>query len=143
MVEIAGHHVGAAAEHGFERIRTALEVDQFDIEAGLVEFAELLGQHGRQVAQAGAAADRDRDLALRCGKTLTQRQRQQRSGQPAKQFLHGFLHSVAGNIVQRNGIEKATLVPSRPIEIASLIATDDRRALFHRPHNLFGERHRC
>ena len=69
MVEIAGHHVGAAAEHRLQRVRAALEVDQFDVEAGLVVFAELLGQHGRQIAQAGAAADRDRDLALRRSKT--------------------------------------------------------------------------
>ena len=69
MVEIAGDHVGAAAEHGFERVRAALEVDQFDRKAGLFIFAELLGQHRRQIAQAGAAADRDGDLALRCGKT--------------------------------------------------------------------------
>ena len=55
MVEIARHHVGAAAEHRLERVRAALEVDQFDGKAGLVEFAELLGQHGRQITQAGAA----------------------------------------------------------------------------------------
>ena len=94
MVEIAGNHVGAAAEHGFERIRAALEVDQFDGKPGLFVFAELLGQHRRQIAQAGAAADRDRDLALRCGKTRRQRQCQQRPGQPANNFLHGFLQSV-------------------------------------------------
>ena len=41
MVEIARHHVGAAAEHGFQRVRAALEVDQFHREAGLVELAEL------------------------------------------------------------------------------------------------------
>jgi hypothetical protein len=29
-------------------------------------------------------------------------------------FFIGFLHSVAGNIVQRNRLEKATLVSSRP-----------------------------
>ena len=92
MVEIAGHHVGAAAEHGLERIRAALEVDQFDGKPGLFVFAKLLGQHGRQIAQAGAAADRDGDLALRCGKAGCQHQRQQRSGQPAKQFPHRFLH---------------------------------------------------
>ena len=69
VIEIAGNHVGAAAEHGLERIRAALEIDQFDGKAGLVEFAELLGQHGRQIAQAGAAADRDGDLALRRGET--------------------------------------------------------------------------
>ena len=88
MVEIAGNHVGAAAEHGPERIGAALEIDQFDGKAGLVEFAELLGQHGRQIAQAGAAADRDRDLALRRGKIgQSAAQRQQRRGKPAKHRL--------------------------------------------------------
>ena len=69
VVEIAGNHVGAAAEHGLERVRAALEIDQFDGKARLVELAELLGQHGRQIAQAGAAPDRDGDFALRCSKT--------------------------------------------------------------------------
>ena len=50
MVEIAGHHIGAAAEHGLECVRTALQVDQFDGKAGLVELAELLGEHRRQIA---------------------------------------------------------------------------------------------
>jgi hypothetical protein len=111
MVEIAGHHVGAAAEHGFQRVRTAFEVDQFNRQPRLVVFAELFGQHRRQVAQAGAAADRDRDLALRRGKSRGQRQGQQRSGQPAEQFLHGFLHSLGGKIEQRAGVEKATFRP--------------------------------
>ena len=83
MVEIAGNHVGAAPEHGLERVRAALEIDQFDGKARLVEFAELFCQYGRQIAQAGAAADRDRDLVLRCGKTGRHYQRQQRRGQPA------------------------------------------------------------
>ncbi len=52
VVEIAGDHIGAAADHGLERLRAALEVDDLDIDAGLLEFAELLGQHGRQIAQA-------------------------------------------------------------------------------------------
>ena len=67
MVEIAGHHIRAAAEHRLQRIRTALEIDQLDADAGFVEFAELARQHRRQVAQAGAAADRDGHLALRGG----------------------------------------------------------------------------
>ena len=62
MVEIARDHIGAAAEHGFEGIRTALQIDQFDRKAGLVILAELPRQHGRQIAQAGAAPDRDGDL---------------------------------------------------------------------------------
>ena len=76
VVEIAGHHVGAAAEYGLERVRAALEIDQFDGKAGLFVFTELFCQHGRQVAQAGAAADGDGDLALRCGKTGHQQRRQ-------------------------------------------------------------------
>ena len=91
MVEIAGHHVGAAAEHGLQRVRAALEVDQFDRQPRLFIFAELPCQHGRQIAEAGAAADRDGDLALRCGKARGERQRQQRSGQTAQQFPHRFL----------------------------------------------------
>ena len=100
VVEIAGNHVGAAAEHGLERVRAALQVDQFDGKAGLVEFAELLGQHRRQIAQAGAAPDRDRDLALRCGKTGRQHQRQQRPGKPAKNRSSWFPPSVGGTIKQ-------------------------------------------
>ena len=42
MIEIAGHHVGAAADHGGERLRAALEIDDLDVEAGLFVFAELL-----------------------------------------------------------------------------------------------------
>ena len=87
MVEIAGDHVGAAAEHGPERIGAALQIDQFDGKAGVLEFAKLLGQHGRQIAQAAAAPDRDRDLALRCRQTGRQHQRQQRRGKPAQNRL--------------------------------------------------------
>ena len=65
MIEIARHDIGAAADHGGERLRAALEVDHLDLDAGLLEFAELLGQHGRQIAQAGRAADGERDLGLR------------------------------------------------------------------------------
>ncbi len=84
MVEIAGNHVGAAAEHGPQRVRSALEIDQLDVEPGLVELAELFCEHGRQIAQAGAAPDRDGDLALRRSETGRQRERQQRAGQPAQ-----------------------------------------------------------
>ena len=94
MVEIAGNHVGAAAEHRLERVGAALQIDQFDGKPGLVVLAELLGQHRRQIAQAGAAPDRDGDLALRCGKARRQYQRQQRPGQPAQSVLHGFLQLV-------------------------------------------------
>ena len=94
VVEIAGDHVGAAAEHGLERVRAALQIDQFDRKPRLVEFAKLLGQHGRQIAQAGAAADGDGDLALRRREIGHQEQRQQRRGKPAKNRPHGFLRTV-------------------------------------------------
>ena len=65
MVEITRDHVGAAAEHGGERLRAALEIHHLDSDAGLVVFAEVLCQHRRQVAEASGAADGDRDLRLR------------------------------------------------------------------------------
>ena len=94
MIEITGHHVGAAAEHRLERVGATLQIDQIDGKAGLVELAEFLGQHGRQIAQAGAAPDRDGDLALGGGETGGQQQRQQGRGQPAKHRFHGFLRSI-------------------------------------------------
>jgi hypothetical protein len=106
MVEIAGNDVGAAAEHGLERVRAALEVDQLDIEAGLLVLAELLGEHRRQVAQAGAAAHCDRDLALRCGKAGGERQREQRAREPGNRVLHCFLRSAGGTIKQPDRLEK-------------------------------------
>ncbi len=89
MIEVAGDHVGAAAEHGFQRIRAALEVDQADIEARLLELAELPGQHCRQIAEAGASADRDRDLACGLRQRRGQHQREQGAGKLADQVLHG------------------------------------------------------
>jgi hypothetical protein len=78
VIEISRHHVGAAAEHRSQRLRAALEVDQFDIEPGLLVFAELLCQHRRQVAEAASAADRDGDLGLRRRRTRGQHQRAER-----------------------------------------------------------------
>ena len=97
MVEIAGHHVGTAAEHGFERIRAALEVDQFDRDARLLVFAKLFRQYGRQVAQAAAATDGDGDLALGRGGAADQGQRQQRAREPAQDGLHDVLPLLDGN----------------------------------------------
>ena len=91
VVEIAGHHVGAAADHGLERFRAALEVDHLDLDAGLLEFAELLGQHGRQIAQAAAAADGERDLGLREREARRQNKRGERNAQPANKCGHDFL----------------------------------------------------
>jgi hypothetical protein len=45
---------------------------------------------------------------LRCGKARAERQRQQRPGQSAKQFPHGFLH-FHRRIKQPERLEKATL----------------------------------
>ena len=36
MVEIAGDHVGAAADHRGQRLRAALEVDEFDLDAAFL-----------------------------------------------------------------------------------------------------------
>jgi hypothetical protein len=91
MVEIAGDHVGTAAKHGPERIGAALQIDQIDGKAGALEFAKLQGQHGRQIAQAAGAPDRDRDLALCCRQIGRQHQRQQRRGKPAQNHSHDLL----------------------------------------------------
>ncbi len=86
VIVIARDHVGRAADHRLERLRATLEVDQFDIDAGLLVLAELLGQHGRQVAQAARTADRDRDLGLglRNRDAGQQRQRAERDNGPVK-----------------------------------------------------------
>ena len=77
VIEIAGDHVGRAADHRLERFRAALEVDDLDVEAGLLELAELVGEDGRQIAEAAAAADGERDLGLR----QRQARRQQQGGE--------------------------------------------------------------
>src|ERR1700690_1819894 len=82
VVEIAGHHVGAAAYHSLERLRAALEVDDLDIDAGFLELTELLGQDSRQIAQAATAADGDRDLGLRERETRRQQKRGERGCEP-------------------------------------------------------------
>ena len=93
MVEIAGNHVGAAAEHGLERIRATLQIDQLNGKTRLLELAKLLCQHGGQIAQAGAAADGDGNLALRCRKIGHHHECQNRRGNPAKNPLHHFLRA--------------------------------------------------
>ena len=94
VVEIAGDHVGAAAEHGPQRVRTALQIDQFDRKSRLFILAELPGQHGRQIAQAGAAPDGDRHLALRRRESGNQHQRQQCRGKLCQHRPHDFLRAV-------------------------------------------------
>ncbi len=78
---------GAAADHRGERLRAALEVDQLDLDAGLFVFAELLGQHGGQIAEAGGAADRDGDLLRDC-RAGHQRQRAKRRQHGSDGFAH-------------------------------------------------------
>ena len=94
VVEVAGDHVGAAAEHRLQRIGATLEVDQIDIEPGLLVRAQLRGEHRGQIAQARTAADGDRNPALRRCRMNHQRQRQQRRDQSGKQPAHGFLHAT-------------------------------------------------
>ena len=64
MIVVAGNHIRASADHRRERLRTALEVDELDLDAGLFVFAELLREHGRQIAEAAGAPDRDLDARL-------------------------------------------------------------------------------
>jgi len=51
--------------HGLERFRTALELDDVNLDTGLFEFAQRFGEHGRQIAQARGAADSDGHFRLR------------------------------------------------------------------------------
>src|SRR5262249_40979871 len=80
--------------------------------ARLLELAELFRQHGGQVAQAPAAADGDRDLALRRSGAGDEGQRQQPAREPAQNGCHGVLPFVGGTIMRRSALEKATLVRS-------------------------------
>ena len=41
----AGDNVGAAADDGFQRLRSGVEVLELDVDAGLLEIAKLLRQH--------------------------------------------------------------------------------------------------
>ena len=92
MVEITGDDIGAAADHSLERLRAALEIDDLDIDAGLLIFAERLRQHGGQVAQARPAADGERDLRLRERKAARQDERGERNAEPPEEFHgHEFL----------------------------------------------------
>jgi hypothetical protein len=101
MIEIAGDHVGASTHHGLERIGPALELDHLDIDAGLVEFAELLGQHRGQIAQARRAAYGERDLRLRESEARRQQQRCKRGGRPPEKLRgHGVLPDDRGHCVR-------------------------------------------
>ena len=95
VVEIARHHVGAAANDGLERFRAALEVDDVDVDARLFEFAELLGEHRRQIAQAAAATDRERDLRLREREAARQHKRGEHRDKPPENCGHDFLPCFA------------------------------------------------
>ena len=50
VIEITGYNVGTAADHGLERFRTALEIDDLDIDAGLLIFPKRLREHRGQIA---------------------------------------------------------------------------------------------
>ena len=60
----AGHHVGAAAHQGLERLGAALEVVDLDVEARVLEEALGLGDRDRQVIERRLAADRQHQLGL-------------------------------------------------------------------------------
>src|SRR4029077_3799927 len=92
VVEITRYDVGAAADHSFEGFRTALEVDDLDIEAGLFVLAERLCQHGGQIAQARPATDRKGDLGLRKRDAARQHNGYKRRSEPSEHYGHDFLH---------------------------------------------------
>src|ERR1700681_3450225 len=95
MIVVSGYHVGAAADHGGQCLRAALEVDELDLETGLVVFAEFAREHRRQVTKASSAAHRDRDLgfaALRSRNPTEQDEGRKRYKEPPYERAgHDFL----------------------------------------------------
>jgi len=88
LIVIARNHIGAAADHRGERLGAALKVDEFDIQSGVLVFAELFGKHRRQITQASGPADRDRDLRRR--HAGCQRKRAERDGRAGNEYRdHG------------------------------------------------------
>ena len=82
VVEITRYDVSAAADHGLEQLRAALEVDDFDIDAGLLIFAQRLRKHGGQVAQARPATDGERHFRLCERKARRKDERGERNTEP-------------------------------------------------------------
>jgi DNA-binding NarL/FixJ family response regulator len=64
VLEGAAHHVGAAAHHRLQRARAAGEVDDGQVQAFVLEVAQLLGNRQRQVVQQVLAAHGDGDLGF-------------------------------------------------------------------------------
>ena len=60
----ARHHVGAAADHGFQRASAAGEVADAHVQPLVLEVAQPFGDCQRQVVQGDLAAHRDMDVAL-------------------------------------------------------------------------------
>jgi hypothetical protein len=58
----SGDDVGRAADQGRERLRAALEVADLDVEALLLEVAELLGERQRQIVERRRPADAELDV---------------------------------------------------------------------------------
>jgi hypothetical protein len=60
----ARDHLGAAPDHRPERLRSAGEVADLDLQAFGLEIAELLGDRERQVVERALSADGDVNVAL-------------------------------------------------------------------------------
>ena len=60
----AGDHVDRAADQRLQRLRAAGEIVDRDVEALLLEVAELLGERQRQVVEQALAADAERQVLL-------------------------------------------------------------------------------
>jgi hypothetical protein len=94
VIVIARHHIGAAANHRGERLGAAFEINEFDLHAGLFVFAELLGKHGRQIAQTDGPADRNGDLCGCCAGC--ERQHSKRRTDASKQFRNHWAPPASG-----------------------------------------------
>jgi hypothetical protein len=85
----AGDDVDGAADQCLQRLRTAAEIIDGDVEALLLEIAEALADRQRQIIERGLAADREGHLFLLDGLAVRgprERKRQREHG------YNGFAH---------------------------------------------------
>ena len=64
VLETARHDVGAAADQGLQRLGTAGEIEDLDLEAFVLEVAQPLGEGERQVVERRLAADGDGEVGF-------------------------------------------------------------------------------